>query len=117
MKNDLPRGKYADVPMDVVITSVDIAITSETNKVIDHPWLKVIDHRLLKVGETLKCGVTQNSILYVGAILGNKIASVHGFDPIRDAGHETVFWLVKEDGFYFSYDNASWKKDSPWETE
>ena len=99
MKNDLPE-EYADVPLDILVKSN-----------------KLIDHQVLKVGETLKVGVTQNAIYYVQAILGNEFASVHGFDPSRDAGHETVFWLVKEDGFYFSYDNASWKKDSPWDTE
>ena len=102
MKNELPAEEYADVRLDILVNS-------ET---------KVIEDRVLNIGETLKWGATQNAIYYVLAVLGNiKFASVRGFDPTRDASHETVFWLIKEDGFYFSYDNASWKMDSQWDND
>jgi hypothetical protein len=28
-----------------------------------------------------------------------------------------VYWLVKKDGFYRSWDKASWVLEDPWETE
>ena len=100
LTNGLPE-KYAAVPLDILIKS----------------QTKAVDERVVKLGESFKWSVTPDSIYYVRGVLGNKFASVHGFEPGRDAGHATVFWLVKEDGFYLSYDNASWNKVAPWVSE
>ncbi|CBI33341.3 hypothetical protein VitviT2T_006892 [Vitis vinifera] len=35
-------------------------------------------------------------------------------DSQRCAPFRTCFWLVKEDGFYFSNDQVNWKKDFSW---
>ena len=35
------------------------------------------------------------------------LASWHAFQPRRDENHETVFWMVKEDGFFISWDKAN----------
>lgn len=37
-------------------------------------------------------------------------------DSQRCAPSRTCFWLVKEDGFYFSNDQVNWKKDFSWST-
>ena len=100
LTNGLPE-KYGAVPLDILIKS----------------QTKAVDERVVKLGESFKWSVTPDSIYYVQGVLGNKFASVHGFEPGRDAGHATVFWLVKEDGFYLSYDNASWNKVAPWVSE
>ncbi|OAY28195.1 hypothetical protein MANES_15G049200v8 [Manihot esculenta] len=39
------------------------------------------------------------------------------FEPRRDQNHADVFWVVKEDGFYRSWDNKTWVKKAEWESE
>ncbi|XVF29186.1 hypothetical protein REPUB_Repub15cG0098500 [Reevesia pubescens] len=46
---------------------------------------------------------------------GSKKGHWLAFDPLRDVLHEDVFWLVREDGFYFSYDQSNWKKINGWQ--
>ena len=45
---------------------------------------------------------------------GSKKGSWLAFDPHRNLLHEDVFWSVREDGFYFSYDQSNWKKINGW---
>ncbi|KAJ6388157.1 hypothetical protein OIU77_026683 [Salix suchowensis] len=42
------------------------------------------------------------------------IESWNGYELPRDENHGTVYWLVKKDGFYRSWDKASWELENPW---
>ncbi|KAG6678866.1 hypothetical protein I3842_14G103100 [Carya illinoinensis] len=44
-------------------------------------------------------------------------SSWHGFQPRRDMGRGVVYWLVKDTGFFLSWDNSSWVRKQLWETE
>ncbi|KAJ0092212.1 hypothetical protein Patl1_25857 [Pistacia atlantica] len=39
------------------------------------------------------------------------------FEPERDANHGEVFWLVRQDAFFLSWDNSTWVEKYTWETE
>ncbi|XVF29194.1 hypothetical protein REPUB_Repub15cG0099300 [Reevesia pubescens] len=69
------------------------------------------------VGDDYQCGVRETALYYCMAISGRQIASWHAFQPRRDGNHKAVFWLVKEDGFFHSWDNSTWVRKSVWETE
>ncbi|XWS35089.1 hypothetical protein CRYUN_Cryun21dG0096200 [Craigia yunnanensis] len=71
----------------------------------------------LRVGDDYQCGVQEKALYFCAALSGRQIASWHGFQPRRDGNHKAVFWLVKEDGFFLSWDNSSWVRKSEWETE
>ncbi|KAK7405655.1 hypothetical protein VNO78_07226 [Psophocarpus tetragonolobus] len=40
--------------------------------------------------------------------------SIYAYDPSTEGGHQKVYWLIKEDGAYHSWDNASWQKRKGW---
>ncbi|KAM6544758.1 hypothetical protein CsatB_025494 [Cannabis sativa] len=58
-----------------------------------------------------------NSTNYLQAFWGRFIASIHVYEPQRDIGHNSIYWLVKTDGFYLSWDNSSWVQNGYWDTE
>lgn len=35
----------------------------------------------------------------------------------RDKGHQTVYWSIRKDGFYHSWDGSNWKLLEKWYTE
>ena len=39
------------------------------------------------------------------------------YEAKRDKGHDNVYWLVKKDGFYHSWDGSKWKLVEYWYTE
>lgn len=41
-------------------------------------------------------------------------ASFLAYDPRQEGGHQRIFWLMKEDGVYHSWDNSSWQKRVNW---
>lgn len=69
------------------------------------------------VGDDYQCGVREKALYYCAALSGREIASWHGFQPRRDGNRKAIFWLVKEDGFFLSWDNSTWVKKSVWFTE
>ncbi|XVF84687.1 hypothetical protein PTKIN_Ptkin17bG0057700 [Pterospermum kingtungense] len=46
---------------------------------------------------------------------GSKKGSWLAFDSLRDFLHQDVFWSVREDGFYFSYDQSNGEKTNGWQ--
>ena len=71
----------------------------------------------LKVGEDFQWDVTLNTLNYGRALWGRVFASWHAFQPRRDVSHGTVYWQIRQDGFFLSWDNSSWVKREMWETE
>ncbi|GLT56406.1 hypothetical protein SLA2020_294490 [Shorea laevis] len=60
----------------------------------------------------------QRALYYCEAMWGVRyFASWHAFQPKRDTGRGTVFWLVKENGLFLSWDNSTWVRRSQWQTE
>ncbi|QHN77346.1 hypothetical protein HN873_066930 [Arachis hypogaea] len=43
-----------------------------------------------------------------------KCCSIARYDPKVDAGHPDVFWSVRNDGPYHSWDNRNWRKTTTW---
>ncbi|KAI6694064.1 hypothetical protein NL676_021774 [Syzygium grande] len=58
----------------------------------------------------------EDAVQLLGCVDG-KIGLWPAFEPSRDAGHNKVLWLVKEDGFYLSWDGSGWVKKAIWNTE
>lgn len=44
---------------------------------------------------------------------GHSVASIIAYDPDTDM-HHIVYWFVKFDGFFKSYDNVSYVKETSW---
>ncbi|MBA0871118.1 hypothetical protein Goshw_021420, partial [Gossypium schwendimanii] len=62
----------------------------------------------LHVGEDYQFGVEEKALHFCEATSGRQIASWHAYQPRRDWNHKAVFWRVKENGFFLSWDNSSW---------
>lgn len=41
----------------------------------------------------------------------------NAYQASRDAGHKIVYWLARDEGFYFSYNNKTWKKRVNWPSD
>lgn len=76
-----------------------------------------IGEQSLVNGEVYKWRVSQRKLHYCVAIWERFFASWHAFQPRRDGNHETLFWMVEEDGFFISWDKAKWVRKYRWETE
>ncbi|KAF4367262.1 hypothetical protein G4B88_026769 [Cannabis sativa] len=70
----------------------------------------------LKWGESYKFVAEERCLYYCEAIWGRFMGSWHGFQPKRDLNN-SVFWLIKPNGFFLSWDNSTWVKKALWETE
>ncbi|KAK7303118.1 hypothetical protein RJT34_14019 [Clitoria ternatea] len=44
-------------------------------------------------------------------------SSWDAYDVKRDKGHSTVYWSLKKDGFYLSFDGSKWKFIDYWQTD
>ncbi|KAK1567703.1 hypothetical protein Q3G72_015422 [Acer saccharum] len=71
----------------------------------------------LVVGDEYSWIVKEKGLYFCEAIWGSLVGSWHAFQPRRDANRTSVFWLVKHNGFFLSWDNSTWIKRSTWETE
>ncbi|EXB66396.1 hypothetical protein L484_008286 [Morus notabilis] len=71
----------------------------------------------LKRSDYLEWIVEEKALYFCEALWGILIASWHAFQPKRDVGHRSVFWVAKQNGFFHSWDNSTWVRKSVWETE
>lgn len=71
----------------------------------------------LKWGDDYQFGVEERATYFCETLWGRYFGSWHAFQPKRDIGHESLFWLVKPSGFFFSWDNSTWVKKAVWETD
>ena len=95
--NGLPES-YKSQPLDIRIKSQN----------------RPLHQQILKVGESFQLRIATPTIYYLETTLGSLSARVRVFEPGRDAGHSIVYSLVKEDGFYLSYDKVSWEIIDTW---
>ncbi|OIV95771.1 hypothetical protein TanjilG_20221 [Lupinus angustifolius] len=51
------------------------------------------------------------------AIWGRWFTIWKAYDTNEFKGHDKVYWLVKEDGFYRSWEGSNWTHDGNWYTE
>ncbi|KAE8717542.1 Detected protein of unknown function [Hibiscus syriacus] len=72
---------------------------------------------LVDEGDGYRCDVRERALYYCMAISGRRVASWHAFQPRRDGNRKAVYWLLKDDGIFLSWDNSSWVRKSMWETE
>ncbi|GMI71787.1 hypothetical protein like AT3G24060 [Hibiscus trionum] len=77
------------------------------------------DYGMHQVGEgdEYQCGVRERAVYYCMATLGRQMASWHAFQPRRDGSGKAVYWMLKDDGIFLSWDNSSWVRKSVWETD
>ncbi|CAK7346262.1 unnamed protein product [Dovyalis caffra] len=71
----------------------------------------------LSVGQVYEWKVEKKSIYYCAAQWKLYFASWHAFELPRDENREMVYWAVRKDGFYLSWDKTKWVRNSTWETE
>lgn len=41
----------------------------------------------------------------------------YGYDPNTDGTHQRIYWLVKEDGVFHSWNNKNWQKRKTWRND
>ncbi|KAG5249728.1 S-protein [Salix suchowensis] len=72
--------------------------------------------RSFSAGQVYEFKVQQKDTYSCAAQWQRYIESWNGFELPRDENHGAVYWLVKKDGFYRSWDKASWELENPWGT-
>ncbi|KAK2643873.1 hypothetical protein Ddye_019068 [Dipteronia dyeriana] len=75
---------------------------------------KIEIYQDLAVGDEYSWSVKVKEIYSCGSIWGNYVGSWDAFQPSRDANHTSVFWLVKRNGFFLSWDNSTWIRRYTW---
>ncbi|RVW88427.1 hypothetical protein CK203_043902 [Vitis vinifera] len=78
--------------------------------------------RALQAGDdfswSLKTNLWATTLFHCTMKWDQRRTSFEAFQVQRDSQRcgpfRTCFWLVKEDGFYFSNDQVNWKKDFSW---
>ncbi|KAK8560792.1 hypothetical protein V6N13_026227 [Hibiscus sabdariffa] len=73
-------------------------------------------HQVDEGGE-YQCGVQERAVYFCMALSGRQMASWHAFQPSRDGSRKAVYWLLKDDGIFLSWDNSTWVRKSVWESE
>ncbi|KAI4346073.1 hypothetical protein L6164_013155 [Bauhinia variegata] len=71
----------------------------------------------LKVGKEFNSSVKVHQSIECSATWFQWFSSWDAYEPRRDKGHGSVYWLVKNDGFYISWDKIEWKKVEHWYTD
>lgn len=77
----------------------------------------ILGGRSFSAGEAYEFKVKGKDVYSCAAQWQRYFESWQGFERPRDENHGAVYWLVKKDGFYRSWDKASWVLEDPWETE
>ncbi|KAE9587713.1 hypothetical protein Lal_00021926 [Lupinus albus] len=67
----------------------------------------------------LQPGQTYTKVINLDAqdcrmVYDNVCAKLFLYDPKIDLGHNSVFWSVRRDGVYKSWDNNNWDKKTGW---
>ena len=71
----------------------------------------------LKLGDHYNESAKMDQSLGCTAVWMPWFTSWDAFEAKRDKGHHYIYWLVKKDGFYHSWDKSLWKKVEEWYTE
>ncbi|OMO87480.1 Plant self-incompatibility S1 [Corchorus capsularis] len=87
--------------------SQPIRVNCDTN-----PGLKNIN-----AGEVYEWKVQEKTTYFCLALWDRFFASFEAFQPRKDGSHDQVFWLLKMDGLFHSWDNSTWVKAANWQTE
>ncbi|KDP27635.1 hypothetical protein JCGZ_19640 [Jatropha curcas] len=75
------------------------------------------DPRSLDAGEEYNWTVKEKGMYKCYSVWREFFQVWHAFQPRRDRNYREVFWVVKEDGFYLSWNNSSWVRKAIWESE
>lgn len=78
---------------------------------------KHLGQHTLKAGDVYEFTAVENDLHFCEAERGNYFASWHALEPSRDGTHKDIYWQVKDDGFYLSWDNSHWSRKEVWETD
>lgn len=65
-------------------------------------------------GQEFHFGYESKLRMVCSAIWRDKDGIWMPFEPVRDKGHPHVYSSVREDGFYFGYDQHKWTKLNEW---
>ena len=106
---------YDPLPTLEVMNGLPESYVSQTLDIRIKSQHRPLDERTLRVGESFQLMVATPTTYYLYTTLGSQSASVSVFEPTRDGGHSIVYSLVKEDGFYLSYDKVTWKIIDTWQ--
>ena len=99
------------------IATLDI-INSLPNATVVSCKPSLVSQKSLGPGEDVKVEVTEKSLIYCQAVWGLRyFASWHAYQPARDKNSVTVFWDMKENGIFLSWDKTHWVKKAVWETD
>ena len=97
--SDLPILDFTNgLPESYKSQALDIRIKSQN---------RPLHQQIFKVGESFQLSIATPTKYYLETTLGSLSARVRVVEPGRDAGHSIAYSLVKEDGFYLSYDKVS----------
>ncbi|KAK7245673.1 hypothetical protein RIF29_40521 [Crotalaria pallida] len=71
----------------------------------------------LKLGDHHNRTLTMDQDLECTAVWSRWFTTWNAYEAKRYQGQDTVFWLVRKDGFYRSWDGSKWKRVGYWYTD
>ncbi|CAL0301242.1 unnamed protein product [Lupinus luteus] len=76
----------------------------------EDPWFD------LKVGDHYNRTPSTDQVFECHAVWGRWFTTWSAYDTNQSKGHSTVYWLVKKDGFYRSWEGSKWTLTEKWYT-
>lgn len=92
--NDLPRGSN-----NLIMTAVDIP--NPVNLEPGEPYTEIVN-------------LKQKFAHFEREPTSPTCCSISRYDTKVDAGHQDVFWSVRDDGPYHSWDKQNWRRTTTW---
>lgn len=95
IRNDLPNNVAGDLALRC------------GQDATSHPKIGEHYKRSFKVDQSLECNAQWTRFFLTW----------DGYQEKRDGGHSTIYWSVRKDGFYHSFDASNWIRLETWETD
>ncbi|KAE9594594.1 hypothetical protein Lal_00037462 [Lupinus albus] len=71
----------------------------------------------LKVGDHYKGTPSTDQDFECSAVWGRWLSTWSAYETKAYKGHDTVYWSVRKDGFYRSWEGSNWSLIQKWDTE
>lgn len=103
------------IHVDVHVMSF-LPVDSESMKIHCRSKYTDLGVHTINPGEEYKWVALEKALYQCNATWNRRIASWNAYQPKREMGNQTVFWMVAELGMLISWDKRTWLIRSTWRT-
>nr|XP_007142680.1 hypothetical protein PHAVU_007G007700g [Phaseolus vulgaris]ESW14674.1 hypothetical protein PHAVU_007G007700g [Phaseolus vulgaris] len=111
--NHFEEPKSSHIDINILALSFH-NVMARNNKNVIFFYNNLIKGVYLTPGQTYVILDKMNGIKAGAMYWDRNCISFLAYDPSAEAGHQKIFWNIKEDGLYHSWDNNSWQKKKSW---